>query len=56
MAVLDLLEDVRSQKKMWGILAERLGRAEAFIEMLGYDLDDMTSQVTYDPEKDKRRM
>lgn len=36
-------------------LAERLGRTEAFVEMLGYDPDLETGEVKYDPEKDQRR-
>ena len=36
-------------------LAERLGRTEAFVEMLGYDPDLESGEVKYDPDKDQRR-
>lgn len=42
-------------KKLVGELAERLGRTEAFVEMLGYDPDLETGEVKYNPDKDQRR-
>ena len=52
---LAVTEENKRIKAVWEELAERLGRAEAFIEYLGYDIDSVTGEVKYDEEKDKRR-
>ena len=52
---LRLKREISRVKDMIGNLAERLGRTESFIEMLGYEVDWTTGEVIYDPDKDVRR-
>ena len=56
---LDMALDIRMEnkrlKKMVEELAEKLGRFSSFIEMLGYDWDPETGEVSYSRDKDQRR-
>jgi len=53
--ILEGKEDRRRLRELIGEVVERLGRTEAFIEIIGYDPDLETGEVKYDPEKDQRR-
>jgi len=52
------LKELEEDRKRMSILvedmAERLGRIEAFVEMLGYEVEPMTGRVIDDPDRDVR--
>lgn len=45
-----------SLKRLVSELAEQLGQVTSFIEMIGYDLDAEAGEVTYNRDKDQRRV